>query len=94
MSRLKVPADLRRFAIVQPEVEAVCQRIGLDTWDLLLIDVQGNWTRGVFESKDRCRAVAEELGVPFHEGWGDERMAKRMNKRDHWNSPGGQKRAL
>jgi hypothetical protein len=80
--------------MVQPEVEAVVQRIGRDTWDLVLIDVDGNWNRGVFESKEQARAVAEELGVPTHEGWDDDRLAKRMNKRDHWNSPGGQRRAL
>ena len=93
-TRLRIPSDLRRFAIVQPEVEAVCQRIGRDTWDLLLIDVDGNWTRGVFESKERCEAVAGQLHVPFHDGWDDDRLAKRMNRRDHWNVPGGQKRAL
>ncbi|MFN2544331.1 MAG: hypothetical protein ABR600_07150 [Actinomycetota bacterium] len=92
--RARIPADLRQFAIVQPEVEAVCQRIGHETWDLLLIDVDGNWTRGVFQSKDEARAIAEQLGLPFHEGWEDERMARRMNRRDHWNSPGGQQRAL
>ena len=92
--RLRVPADLRQFAIVQPEVEAVCQRIGRDTWDLLLIDVDGNWTRGVFESKEEAEAVAEDLGIRAHDGWDDDRMAKRMNRRDHWNEPGGQKRAL
>ena len=92
--RTKVPSDLRRFAMVQPEVEAVVQRIGLDTWDLVLIDVHGNWNRGVFESKEQARAVAEELGVPAHDGWDDDRLAKRMNKRDHWNAPRGQRRAL
>jgi hypothetical protein len=92
--RTKIPADLRQFAMVQPEVEAVVQRIGRDTWDLLLIDVDGNWDRGVFESEEQAKAVAEKLGVPVHDGWDDDRMAKRMNKRDNWNQPGGQKRAL
>jgi hypothetical protein len=92
--RTKVPSDLRRFAMVQPEVEAVIQRIGRDTWDLVLIDVDGNWNRGVFHSQEQAQAVAEELGVPAHDGWDDDRMAKRMNKRDHWNQPGGQRRAL
>ena len=73
-----MPADLRQFAIVQPEVEAVCQRIGRETWDLLLIDVDGNWTRGVFESKEQCEGVATQLRVPFHDGWDDESIAKRM----------------
>ena len=92
--RTKVPADLRRFAIVQPEVEAVIQRIGRDTWDLILIDVGGNWDRGVFESKEQAEAVAKALDVPAHDGWDDDRLARRMNKRDHWNQPRGQKRAL
>jgi hypothetical protein len=92
--RTKVPSDLRQFAMVRPDVEAVVQRIGHDTWDLLLIDVDGNWDRGVFESKEQAVAVAEKLRVPVHDGWDDDRMAKRMNKRDHWNVPGGQKRAL
>ena len=92
--RAKVPADLRQFVMVKPEVEAVVQRIGRDTWDLLLIDVDGNWDRGVFESKEQAEAVASELGVPVHDGWDDDRLAKRMNKRDHWNQPGGQRRAL
>jgi hypothetical protein len=92
--KLKVPPDLRQFVKVQPEVEAVCQRIGRDTWDLLFIDVDGLWTRGVFQSKEECQAVAEHLDVPFHDGWDDDRMVKRMNRRDHWNEPGGQQRAL
>ena len=89
-----MPNDLRRFAILRPEVEAVLQRCGRDTFDLLLVDVQGNWTRGVFPSKEFAETVARDLGVPFHEGWDDPRMARRMNRRDHWNSPGGQRRAL
>ena len=92
--RTKVPSELRQFAMVQPEVEAVVQRIGLDTWDLLLIDVDGNWDRGVFTSKEGAEAVANELGVPVHDGWDDDRLARRMNKRDNWNDPGGTKRAL
>jgi hypothetical protein len=92
--RAKVSSDLRQFAMVQPEVEAVVQRIGRDTWDLVLIDVDGNWNRGVFESKEQAEAAASELGVPVHDGWDDDRLARRMNRRDHWNSPGGQHRAL
>ena len=90
---VRIPADLRRFAMLRSDVEAVLQRCGRQTFDLLLIDARGNWTRGVFTSDDAARAVAESLEVPLHEGW-DDRMAKRMNKRDHWNEPGGQRRAL
>jgi hypothetical protein len=32
--------------------------------------------------------------VTVHDGWDDESIAKRMNRRDHWNEPGGQRRAL
>ena len=87
------PLELRRFAQLRSDVEAVLQRCGLGTYDLVLIDAQGNWTRWVFTSEEAAEAVAGDLEVPLHRGW-DDRMAKRMNRRDHWNEPGGQKRAL
>ena len=87
------PSELRKFAMLRPDVEAVLQRCGLDTFDLILIDLDGNWTRWVFPSKERAEAVAADLEVPLHEGW-DARMNKRVNKRDHWGEPGGQRRAL
>ena len=90
---VKTPTELRRFVTYQADVEALLHRCGLDTFDLLLIDYQGNWTRWVFTSEEEAEAVADSLGVPLHRGW-DERMTRRMNKRDHWNEPGGQKRAL
>ena len=58
MSALKVPADLRKFAAGHEGVDAVIQRIGADTWDLLLIDGEGNWTRAVYLTKEQCRQVA------------------------------------
>ncbi len=87
------PVELREFVKLREDVEAVFQRCGRDTYDLLLIDAKGNWTRWVFPSEEGARAAAEDLAVPLHEGW-DDRMAKRMNRRDHWNEPGGQRRAL
>jgi hypothetical protein len=90
---VRTPSELRKFVTYQPDVEALLQRCGLDTYDLLLIDFQGNWTRWVFMSEEEAVAVVDNLGVPLHRGW-DERMTRRMNKRDHWNEPGGQKRAL
>jgi hypothetical protein len=90
---VRTPKELRTFVTYRPDVEAIIQRCGLDTFDLLLIDLQGNWTRGVFPSEEEATAVAEMLAVPLHRGW-DDRMARRMNKRDHWNEPGGQRRAL
>jgi hypothetical protein len=92
--RVRIPAELRKFAVLRSDVEAVLQRCGLDTFDLLLIDLDGNWTRWVFPSQEAAEAVAEQLEVPLHLGWDDVRMTQRMNKRDHWNEPGGQKRAL
>ena len=88
----KIPGDLIDFRKVRTEVEAVMQRIGRETWDLILIDPVGNWTRAVFPSEDDVRAAADFLDVRLHEGW-TERMAARMNRRDHWGEPGGQKRA-
>jgi hypothetical protein len=76
------------------EVEAVLQHVGRRTWDLVLIDVEGNWARDEFPSEEAAKAVCRELGVPMHRGWDDARLVRRMNGRDHWNSPGGQRRAL
>ena len=87
-------AELRRFAEGREDLDAVIQRIGLDTWDLLVIDGEGNWTREVFTSNEECAAAAEAVGATVHEGWDEEAIAKRMNRRDHWNEPGGQRRAL
>ena len=89
----RTPTELREFALLCPDVEAVVQRCGLDTYDLLLIDLDGNWTRWVFTTEEAAVAVVGDLEVRLHRGW-DDRMTKRMNKRDHWNEPGGQRRAL
>jgi hypothetical protein len=85
--------EIRKFVLLHMDVEAVLQRCGLRTYDLVFIDGDGNWTRSVFPSEEAAEAAAGTLGVPVHKGW-DERMARRMNKRDHWNEPGGQRRAL
>lgn len=77
------------------DVEAVIQRIGLNTFDCILVDFQGNWTRAVFPSKEAAEEACRELGIRYHDGWEAEpRLAKRMNRRDHWGDPGGQRRAL
>jgi hypothetical protein len=86
-------SDLRTFVALRTDVEAVLQRCGLGTFDLVLVDPAGNWRRRVFLSEEAAAAAAEALGVPVHRGW-NERMARRMNRRDHWNEPGGQRRAL
>ena len=90
----KIPPDVRRFAQEGRDIAGVIQRIGVDTFDLLLIDAEGNWTRMVTTSKEAAESAAMELGIEPHDGWDDDELAKRMNKRDHWNTPGGQRRAL
>ncbi len=89
-----VSAALRDFVNVHPEVEGVVQHVGLRTWDLLLVDVEGNWVRDEFPSKEHAAAACRELRIRMHDGWDDPRIARRMNRRDHWNRPGGQRRAL
>jgi len=89
-----VRSEFRRFAITGNDVEAVIQRIGRGTWDCVLIDVDGNWTREVLPSKEAAEEACRSLGIRFHDGWeSDPRMAQRMNRRDHWGDPGGQRRA-
>ena len=53
---VRTPAELRTFVLLRPDVEAVLQRCGLDTYDLLLIDLDGNWTRWVFPSEEAAAA--------------------------------------
>ncbi len=87
-----MPGRLYDFVKVHPEVEAVLQPIGRNTWDLVLIDVDGAWVRDVFRTPEDAEAACRDLGVRVHRGWDDPRMARRMNARDHWDTPGGQRR--
>jgi hypothetical protein len=91
---VKVPVGFQRFAMLHDDVEAVIQRCGLNTFDCVLIDVDGNWTRAVFPSKEVAEEACRTLDIRAHDGWEDPRMAQRMNRRDHWGEPGGQRRAL
>jgi hypothetical protein len=90
----RAPNGLRDFAKLHREVEGVLQHVGLRTWDLVLVDVEGLWVRDEFTSEEDAEAACSELGIRIHKGWGDPRMVRRMNARDHWNRPGGQRRAL
>ena len=90
---VRIPGELRIFATLRPDVEAVVQRCGAGTFDLVLIDLDGNWTREVFASQEEAEAVAGELGVPLHHGWDDDRLTRRMGMNDPWNEPGGRRRA-
>jgi hypothetical protein len=86
--------ELRSFAMLHREVEAVLQRCGRSTFDLLLLDADGRWTRDVVASAEEGRAVAGDLGVRLHESWDDLRLVRRMNGWDDWSEPGGTRRAL
>jgi hypothetical protein len=90
----RAPNALRDFAKLHPEVEAVLQHVGLSTWDLVLVDVNGLWVRDELESQEAAEAACRELGIRLHRGWDDPRIVRRMNLRDHWNTPHGQRRAL
>jgi len=93
MGTTRAPNALREFAKLRPEVEAVLQHVGLRTWDLVLIDATGLWVRDEFGSEEAAEATCRELGIRLHRGWGDARIARRMNGRDHWNTPDGRRRA-
>ena len=89
-----IPSRFRRFAIEGTDVEAVVQRVGLRTWDCLLVDVEGRWERAIFSTKEEAAAACSELGMRIHDGWDDPRIVQRMNRMDHWADPGGQPRAV
>ena len=92
--KARTPAELRRFVALRGDVEAVVQRCGRDTFDLVLIDAGGGWTRWVFPSEAVAVAVASDLGIPLHHGWEeDPRMSARMNRDDPWTDPLGTRRA-
>lgn len=90
----KVRSEFRRFAMLANDPEAVIQRIGRDTWDCILIDVGGTWTREVFPSQEAAEEACRALGIRHQAGWEDQRLAQRVNRRDHWDEPGGQRRAV
>ena len=64
------------------------------TWDLLLIDVTGLWARDEFPTAEPPKRPVAPCASPFIDGWDDARLVRRMNARDHWNTPDGQRRAL
>jgi hypothetical protein len=75
------------------EVEAVLQHVGLETWDLVLVDVTGLWLREEVRSEERAEAICRDLGIRLNREW-DPRLARRVAHRDHWGTPDGQRRAL
>lgn len=89
----RAPERLRDFAKLHPGAEAVLQRVGLDTWDLVVIAVDGTWVRSVFPDVETAEAACRDLDLRVQRGWEDPRLGRRMNRRDHWGSADGQRRA-
>jgi hypothetical protein len=90
----KIPYHLVEFVKLHAQVEGVVQHVGLQTWDLLLVDVTGLWDREEFATEGAAQAACRTLRIPAHQGWDDPRLARRMNGRDHWNTSDGERRAL
>lgn len=66
------PADAARaFAASRPGVEAVVQRIGLRTAQVVLVAGNGEWTRVVVPSVDEGRALCSALGIEARDAWTD-----------------------
>jgi len=60
--------------------EAVVIRIGMNDAQLVLVDGRGFWDRWVYHSVDEARRVAEDLGLPVHEGEYPEETRVRIGK--------------
>ena len=87
-----VPKDLHRCLEGRDGVEAVLQRTGHRTYDVVFVDAAGEWTHWVVESPDAARALAGAAAVPLHEAWSEE-LARRMSEHDPWTDPRGLRRA-
>jgi hypothetical protein len=85
--------EVRRFAEAHRPVDAVVQRIGRDTWDLILIDGDGAWDRWVFASQEGAADAAQQAGAEVTDGWTDT-LSQRVTRRDEWGTAGGTRRAL
>jgi hypothetical protein len=94
VSGATVPYHLSEFVKLHRQVEGVIQHVGLQTWDLLLVDVTGLWDRDEFPTKEAAEAACSTLRISSHLGWDDPRLSRRMNGRDHWNTRDGQRRAI
>ncbi|MFM8999515.1 MAG: hypothetical protein ACKOKE_05570 [Actinomycetota bacterium] len=90
---MRAPSALHDFAKVRPGTEGVLQRVGRGTWDLVLIAPDGTWVREVVATPEDAAAICAALGLRLTEGWDDPRLGRRMNARDHWSTPDGQRRA-
>jgi len=88
-----VPKDLGRFLEGHADVEAVLQRVGQRTFDVVFVDGAGDWTHWVVESEEAAKDLARAAGVSLRHEWTDA-LSRRVNDRDPWSDPMGQHRAL
>ena len=58
---------------LHPQVEGVIQHVGLQTWDLLLVDVTGLWDREEFATEGAAEAACRTLAHPRSSGLGRSR---------------------
>lgn len=89
-----VPEKLERFARLGNDVIGVLQRVGAGTYDLLLIDAEGNWERAVVPTEAAARDFCEATQTPLHDGWDDPAIAQRVNSLDAWAGDGAKRRAI
>ncbi len=60
----RVPNHLAEFVKLHPQVEGVIQHVGLQTWDLLLVDVTGLWVRDEFPTEGAARGGLSRSAHP------------------------------
>lgn len=89
-----VPDKLERFARRGDDVIGVLQRVGAGTYDLLLIDAQGNWERAIVPNEAIARDFCVATHTPLHDGWDDPAIAQRVNSLNAWATEGAKRRAL
>jgi len=75
--RVRYPQDF--VAAAGEGTDAVVIRIGLNDAQLVLVDVDGRWSRWVYHSTGEAEDVARSLGIPVHVGEFPEELRVRMN---------------
>jgi hypothetical protein len=88
-----LPEKVERFVRHAEHVEAVLQRLGAGSYDLVFFDDRGNWERAVLPTEALARSICESLQVPVRDGWDDPELAQRVNGLDAWSTPGAKRRA-
>jgi hypothetical protein len=81
---MPAPSDeAATFAEGHPGSEAIVQRIGARSAQVILVAPGGEWLRVVVASVEEGRALCERLAVPDHDGWSDD-LRRRVTS---WRRP-------